>query len=105
LIWAVLGIFWLSYTGWLFAQDAKAPAEGVSSGHAASITLWEPLFSPKYALYERIALIANVVVALAGLGYALMLVGQVKNAPQGTPKMQAIAQAVREGANAYLYRQ
>jgi K(+)-stimulated pyrophosphate-energized sodium pump len=105
LIWAVLGLFWLSYTGWLFAQDAKAPAEGAGAMHAASITLWEPLFSPKYALYERVALVANVVVALAGLGYALMLVGQVKNAPQGTPKMQAIAQAVREGANAYLYRQ
>ena len=105
LIWAVLGIFWLSFTGWLFAADAKAPADGAGVAHAASITLWEPLFSPKYAPYERVALIANVVVALAGLGYALMLVGQVKNAPQGTPKMQAIAQAVREGANAYLYRQ
>ena len=34
-----------------------------------------------------------------------MLVGQVKNAPQGTKKMQEIAQAVREGANAYLFRQ
>src|SRR3970282_1663448 len=51
------------------------------------------------------ALIANVVVALAGLGYALTLVGQVKNAPEGTPRMQEIARAVREGANAYLYRQ
>jgi K(+)-stimulated pyrophosphate-energized sodium pump len=50
-------------------------------------------------------LIANVVVALAGLLYALLLVGQVKKADQGTPRMQEIALAVREGANAYLYRQ
>jgi K(+)-stimulated pyrophosphate-energized sodium pump len=34
-----------------------------------------------------------------------MLVGQVMKAPQGTPRMQEIARAVREGANAYLYRQ
>jgi K(+)-stimulated pyrophosphate-energized sodium pump len=32
-------------------------------------------------------------------------VKQVRKAPQGTPRMQEIAQAVREGANAYLYRQ
>ena len=47
----------------------------------------------------------NVVVALAGLGYAFLLVGQVKGAPQGTPRMQEIARAIREGADAYLFRQ
>ncbi|MFH1110460.1 MAG: sodium/proton-translocating pyrophosphatase, partial [Planctomycetota bacterium] len=69
------------------------------------MTLWEPLVSDKFETYEKIALIANVFVAIAGLVYALMLVGQVRNAPQGTPRMQEIALAVREGANAYLYRQ
>ena len=44
-------------------------------------------------------------VALAGLLYALLLVGQVKKADQGTPRMQEIALAVREGADAYLFRQ
>ena len=39
---------------------------------------------------------------LAGLLYAGMLVKQVKEADQGTPQMQEIAPAVREGANAYL---
>lgn len=82
---------------------ADAPAGGSSSHHA--IKLWEPLTSEKYAQYEKIALCANVVVALAGLAYALMLVGQVKNAPQGNQRMQDIALAIREGANAYLYRQ
>ena len=43
-----------------------------------------------------------LVIAIAGLLYALMLVRQVKKADQGTPKMQEIAAAVREGANAYL---
>lgn len=74
-------------------------------GGATGITLWEPLVSDLYAPYEKIALIANVVVALAGLVYALLLVKQVKEADQGTPRMQEIAHAVREGANAYLYRQ
>ena len=69
------------------------------------ITLWEPLRSDKFETYEKVALIANVFVALAGLAYALMLVKQVRSAPQGTPRMQEIALAVREGANAYLFRQ
>ncbi len=74
-----------------------------AASHENAIQLWAPLTSSKYAGYEKFALIANVFVALAGLGYALMLVGQVKNAPQGTQRMQEIAQAIREGANAYLY--
>ena len=32
----------------------------------------------------------------------MMLIGQVKSADTGTPKMQAVADAVRAGANAYL---
>ena len=44
-------------------------------------------------------------VAVAGLLYAWMLMLQVKAADQGTPRMQEIAAAVREGADAYLKRQ
>lgn len=69
------------------------------------MTLFEPLFSNQYATYEKIALCTNVLVALAGLVYALLLMGQVRKADKGTPRMQEIARAVREGANAYLYRQ
>jgi len=67
--------------------------------------LFEPLFSSQYAPYEKVALVANVAVALAGLVYALLLMGQVKKADQGTPRMQEIAKAIRQGADAYLYRQ
>ena len=45
-----------------------------------------------------------MVIAFGGLGYALTLVEQVSRRTTA-PKMQEIAQAVREGANAYLYRQ
>ncbi|MGA2222447.1 MAG: sodium-translocating pyrophosphatase [Verrucomicrobiia bacterium] len=61
--------------------------------------------SSHYASYERVALWCVLGVAFAGLGYALMLVGQVKNADTGTEKMQKVAAAVREGAKAYLRQQ
>ena len=126
---ALVSILLLGAAGWLQVQpqvvigqvDEKAeeradllkseelmadtpPGGAEPAGHKA-IVLFEPLKSDRYQPYERIALLLNVVVALAGLGYAGMLVGQVRNAPQGTKRMQEIAQAVREGANAYLYRQ
>jgi K(+)-stimulated pyrophosphate-energized sodium pump len=106
LVLLVLGF--LGAATWLHASPANAGAPATPAAAApghSGITLWEPLVSSKFATYEKIALVTNVFIALAGLGYALMLVGQVKNAPQGTPRMQEIARAVREGANAYLYRQ
>jgi len=64
------------------------------------------LFSdPRYTTMERVALIAVLSIAIAGLLYALMLVRQVRKADTGTSKMQEIASAVREGANAYLAAQ
>jgi K(+)-stimulated pyrophosphate-energized sodium pump len=81
------------------------PAAATPPAAKETIQLFAPLTSSGYTPLEKVALIANVVVALAGLGYALMLVGQVKNADQGTPRMQEIARAVREGADAYLFRQ
>jgi len=51
---------------------------------------------------ERVCLVVVLGIAVAGLLYALMLVKQVMQADQGTKKMQEIAAAVREGANAYL---
>jgi K(+)-stimulated pyrophosphate-energized sodium pump len=81
------------------------PAGTVMAAPEGGFQLWAPLTSGNYAWYEKLLLCLNVVVALAGLGYALLLVGQVKGADQGTPRMQEIARAVREGADAYLFRQ
>jgi K(+)-stimulated pyrophosphate-energized sodium pump len=87
------------------AETLSVTKVAAAAQEAAKVTLLEPLVSPRYAWYEKIALVTNVFIALAGLGYALMLVKQVRTADQGTTRMQEIAHAVREGANAYLYRQ
>jgi K(+)-stimulated pyrophosphate-energized sodium pump len=110
----VLAVAILGTAVWSFAAGpesvVKAPSQIAAAGQKVAeavekITLFEPMVSSKYAIYEKIALVMNVFIALAGLLYARMLVKQVKGADQGTKRMQEIAQAVREGANAYLYRQ
>jgi K(+)-stimulated pyrophosphate-energized sodium pump len=58
-----------------------------------------------FIMMEKVCLIAVLVVAVAGLLYAWMLMKQVRSADEGTPKMKAIAEAIREGANAYLSAQ
>jgi K(+)-stimulated pyrophosphate-energized sodium pump len=63
------------------------------------------LSDPNYSNGERAALIAVVLVALLGLGYAGYLVREVYAADPGTERMQQIAGAIREGAYAYLGRQ
>ena len=45
------------------------------------------------------------ILSLVGLGYAWYLARQVLAHPTGTPKMQEIADAIREGAEAFLKRQ
>ncbi len=53
-----------------------------------------------------LALVAVVaVIALGSLGMAALFRSEVIRAGEGTPNMQRIAQAVQEGANAYLTRQ
>src|SRR5262245_30405946 len=53
---------------------------------------WRPFsfLGDEYLLGEKIALIANVLVAIAGLAYALSLIKQVYGADTGTPRMQEI---------------
>ncbi|HYN41900.1 MAG TPA: sodium-translocating pyrophosphatase [Thermoanaerobaculia bacterium] len=64
------------------------------------------LFSdPRYTPLEIGALMAVLAVAVAGLLYAWLLARQVLAADTGTPKMQEVAAAVREGSNAYLAAQ
>lgn len=64
-----------------------------------------PFRQSEFGIFERVALISVLLIAVAGLAYALLLVKQVKAADQGTPRMQEIARAVREGANAYMSAQ
>ncbi len=67
---------WVAVGGSAHAQPDGTPAAmNVGSTMSAaetsgSIKLWEPLTSSKYSPIEKILLLANVVVALAGLGYA-----------------------------------
>jgi K(+)-stimulated pyrophosphate-energized sodium pump len=95
----------LAAAGW--AAETAGPSADASTGvsEAKATKLFTPFTDSKYEWYEKVALSSNVLIALAGLAYALMLVGYVRRADQGTPRMQEIAQAVREGADAYLFRQ
>ncbi|MBA4186731.1 MAG: sodium-translocating pyrophosphatase [Planctomycetaceae bacterium] len=78
----------------------------------SSLTLfgntWEPfgfITSSAYGYGEKLGLLACLIVAVAGLGYAASLMKQVYAMDSGTPAMQLVAKAVRDGANAYLRRQ
>jgi K(+)-stimulated pyrophosphate-energized sodium pump len=73
--------------------------------HETTFKLFALFSDARYTSGEVFALMAVLAVAFAGLLYALMLVKQVRSADQGTQKMQEIASAVREGANAYLWAQ
>ncbi|RXK53417.1 sodium-translocating pyrophosphatase [Oleiharenicola lentus] len=94
------------------AAALAGPLCGQSGEAAATAGPAEPGFrmfglftDPRYSRLEIISLIVVLVIAIAGLLYAWMLAKQVNAADQGTPRMQAIAAAVREGANAYLAAQ
>ncbi|MFZ1614569.1 MAG: sodium-translocating pyrophosphatase [Holophaga sp.] len=86
---------------------AMQPGAAASvAGHAeGAFQFFAPFRSAEFGTFERVCLIVVLGIAVAGLAYAWMLVGQVKKADQGTPKMQEIAAAIREGANAYLSAQ
>jgi len=69
---------------------------------------WEPfgfITSSTYGYGEKLGLLACLLVAVTGLGYAASLMKQVYAMDTGTPAMQLVAKAVRDGANAYLRRQ
>ncbi len=89
-----------------FGNAAKAVDEAGATVHKA-FQWFSPLTNPDgaYQMWEQVGLLLVLVVAIAGLLYAFMLARQINRAPDGTPKMQAIAAAVREGSNAYLKAQ
>jgi K(+)-stimulated pyrophosphate-energized sodium pump len=89
------------------AEEAGAgkPAAPTAVAAESGFQYFEFLSKPTYSQGERVGLFVTLGVAVAGLLYAYMLMQQVNAADQGTKKMQEIAAAVREGANAYLKRQ
>src|SRR5688572_4196879 len=98
----ILAVGFFAAAAWL--QLHAAPVEGAADT-IRHIVLWEPLTSDRYSSWEKFALLSCLAISLIGLLYALMLVRQVRKADKGTPKMQEIALAIREGADAYLFRQ
>ena len=54
---------------------------------------------------EKAALWVILGISIVALLFAWYLVREVLSAPEGTPKMREIAQAIQEGAKAYLSRQ
>ncbi len=109
---------WMGHHGVFGEEAVEAPAaaaaEKAPAAHAPEAFKYfsflddtpDPVTGkPKFSSGERVALFVTLLIAVAGLLYALMLMRQVKAADNGTPKMQQIADAVREGANAYLKRQ
>ncbi len=103
----LLAVFFLGAYAVMPAFSASEPKEGAAHGAVEhSSQLFEPFRNTeKFSIGEQASLLAVLLVAVAGLVYAWMLVKQVRSADQGTPKMQEIAQAVREGADAYLWAQ
>jgi K(+)-stimulated pyrophosphate-energized sodium pump len=94
------------------AAAQEAPAGEIPVVEAASAPGAESGFryfaflnDPTYNMMEKVALWIVLGVAIAGLLYAGALVGQVLGADQGTERMRGVARAIKEGANAYLYRQ
>jgi K(+)-stimulated pyrophosphate-energized sodium pump len=99
----------LSVPSWLLAQETKtagaAPVSAATAAGEEKFHYFAFLSDPSYKTFEQVSLWMVLLVAIAGLAYAGMLVGQVVGADQGTERMRGIAEAVREGAWAYLMRQ
>lgn len=83
----------------------------VSSGvenqvmHETTVVPFSLFTDPEFSHMERAALLVVLGIAIGGLLYAWMLARQVLKAERGTAKMQEVASAIREGANAYLKAQ
>jgi K(+)-stimulated pyrophosphate-energized sodium pump len=87
-------------------QAQPTPAGGIrAAAPAKAFEYFSFRSDPHYDMTEKVALGVVLLIAVAGLVYAGMLVGQVLGADQGTERMRVIAKAIREGAVAYLQRQ
>src|SRR4051812_25428307 len=89
----------LAGPGRLSAQDTPAAAPAAGGAVAEKPFAYFSFMSDaQYGMGEKIALWIVLAIAVAGLAYAGALVGQVLGADQGTPKMRAVADAIRQGA-------
>ena len=100
-LWMMLAFLVVGIMGAYNADSTAGSAAADSEGWHA----WAFWSDASYTTVEKIALILNVLIAIAGLVYAWMLVKEVYGADTGTNRMKEIALAVREGADAYLKRQ
>jgi K(+)-stimulated pyrophosphate-energized sodium pump len=101
--WTIRGLLMLAFGGAL-AWTAWRDGSGAAAG-TGSFRLFAPFHDASFSSIERLALVAVLAVAVAGLLYALFLMRQVLSADRGTASMQEVAAAVREGSNAYLAAQ
>jgi K(+)-stimulated pyrophosphate-energized sodium pump len=67
--------------------------------------LFTVMADPNFSIWERTALWGVLGTAILGLLYAAFLACQVLGKDQGTEQMKKISEAIRIGANAYLWRQ
>jgi len=107
---AVALFAFMAFCLWIFLQpDAIASVFGTQepakTAQVHEVHLFEFMSSNHYDGFERTMLWVVFLTALAALVYAWMLVGQVKRADTGTDKMKFVADATREGANAYMAQQ
>lgn len=56
-------------------------------------------------MFEIVSIWGVLLIAIMGLGYAFMLKSQIMKFDKGTPRMQEVWTAIKEGADAYLHRQ
>jgi K(+)-stimulated pyrophosphate-energized sodium pump len=92
----------------LAAVCAVLLGAGPAGDPAPAAPGWHPfgfVTDPAYGVLEKGGLFACLLVSFAGLGYAAKLMREVYAADAGTPAMREVAEAVRQGANAYLRRQ
>src|SRR5262245_5069559 len=90
--------------GVLAALGPGAPPAPLADAGAG----WSPFasfFSSSFSAAEQTGLFMALAVSLCALAYAWVLGKKVSAADRGTQGMQAIAQAVRDGSDAYLRRQ
>lgn len=96
---------------WLHLAVVVGVLAALGADPAASTAVhgWSPFSSffdsTNFSPTEQIGLGLSLVVSLFALVYAFFLGKHVAAAERGTAGMQAIAQAVKDGSNAYLRRQ